>query len=107
VIVQSLWRGLMCVVDGHHVATVGPNIRTAKPSAKFIIHQVAAQHGLQPDDLTGQARFGPLVKARQEAMYRLSKETRLSSSQIGKALGGRDHTTVLYGIARHAERIAA
>ena len=37
----------------------------------------------------------------------MREETDASLPQIGRALGGRDHTTVLYGLKCHAERMAA
>ena len=39
-----------------------------------------------------------MVKARQIAMYILRKEFGMSFVEIGNMLGGRDHTTVMYGV---------
>jgi chromosomal replication initiator protein len=38
-------------------------------------------------------------------MYLLRHETGASLPQIGEALGGRDHTTVMYGVDRIADRL--
>jgi chromosomal replication initiator protein len=38
-------------------------------------------------------------------MYLLRGETNASLPQIGDALGGRDHTTVMYGCEKVAERM--
>lgn len=103
----SLWKGNMCVIDGEYVATMGPCIRRLNRQPMFIIKQVAAQHNLSSADLTGPSRFAHVVKARQEAMYRIRKETKLSTTQIGKVIGGRDHATVLWGVKAHARRLEA
>jgi chromosomal replication initiator protein len=38
-------------------------------------------------------------------MYLLREETGISLVEIGGALGGRDHTTVIYGCEKMAEEI--
>jgi chromosomal replication initiator protein len=38
-------------------------------------------------------------------MYLLRRETGASLPQIGDAVGGRDHTTVMYGVERIADRM--
>lgn len=42
-------------------------------------------------------RSKQVVLPRQIAMYLLRQEAKISLPQIGEALGGRDHTTVIYG----------
>lgn len=68
---------------------------------KDIVDEVCAKHGVTRSEIMGIRRAMKLVAARQEAMYRMSRETSFSLPQIGKRLGGRDHTTVLHGIRRH------
>lgn len=72
-----------------------------------IIWQVAEKHGLSFSDLLSKRRFRPLAWARQEAMWRCANETPSSLPEIGRALGKRDHTTVIHGIRRHEERMRA
>lgn len=69
--------------------------------------EICAAHGIEPGDLTGYRRAQGLMVARQECMWRMREETDASLPQIGRALGGRDHTTVLYGLKCHAARMAA
>ena len=38
-------------------------------------------------------------------MYLLRNETNASLPQIGEALGGRDHTTIMYGIDKVAKEM--
>lgn len=74
-------------------------------SVHSIIHEVAKKHNLTWIEITGAQRHAAFVHARQEIMYRASKETHASLAQIGRTLGNRDHTTVIHGIRRHQERL--
>lgn len=71
---------------------------------KSIIADVARRRRLSVEDLTGPGRWRDLAWARQEAMWLMKRTGKWSLSQIGGALGGRDHSTVIFGIRRHAER---
>jgi chromosomal replication initiation ATPase DnaA len=61
-----------------------------------VLAEVAAAHGFSVMVLRSNWR-GPsqLFAARQEAAKRLRTERGLSLNQIGRFLGGRDHSTVL------------
>lgn len=72
------------------------NRKECTPEA--VIETVADFYSLSPEDLKGPSRHHKLVKPRKIAMYLIRQETNASLPQIGAALGGRDHTTVLYGI---------
>ncbi len=65
-----------------------------------IIGATAAACGLSPTDLVGPSRRQPLVRARQTAMYLCRELTDLSLPKIGRAFGGRDHTTVMHALDR-------
>lgn len=64
------------------------------------IERVAEYFGLTLTDLTGRRRTADVAHARQVAMYLLREEHQLSLPAIGEQLGGRDHSTVSYGIDR-------
>jgi hypothetical protein len=72
-----------------------------------IIFQICAKHGMTMAELCSDQRSKRIVLARHEAMYRMSKETTLSTPQIAKRLGKGDHTTVLHGIKQHKRRMEA
>lgn len=57
-------------------------------------------------DLKSQRRTGPVVRARQVAMYLAKKLTPASLPEIGRRFGGRDHTTVIHAV-RKIEALAA
>ena len=69
---------------------------------KQIVLDVAEQHGVRPERIKSKQRDKQLVRARQRVMYEAFATKRFSASQIGGWLN-RDHSTVLYGIWKHAE----
>lgn len=71
-----------------------------------ITKPIAEAHGVTLADLQGPSKVAHLARARQEVMHSLHKTGRWSSVQIGRFLGGRDHATILYGVRRHAWRMA-
>lgn len=58
--------------------------------------QVAGAFGVTVQNLIGPDRRQEVVLPRQIAMYLLREETKYSLPKIGEAMGGRDHTTVMY-----------
>ena len=62
-----------------------------------IIKKVAETFGVTIERLLSPERSREVALPRQIAMYLLQKDANLSLPQIGNSLGGRDHTTVLYG----------
>ena len=74
-------------------------------SAEQIVEQVAHHFGVGIPALQGRSRSRTVARPRQIAMYLIREETGASLPQIGALLGGRDHTTVLYGCDRIADLI--
>lgn len=72
-----------------------------KEKAKRIRRKVAAKHGLSLTELDCDGRQKPLVRARNEAIYLIARETTLSLPQIGYFFN-REHTTILASIRSHA-----
>ncbi len=70
-----------------------------KVAPKPLISAVASFYGLRAHDLIGNVRKKPVVKARQMAMFLLRSELGLPYGFIGQLLGGRDHSTVIYGVS--------
>ena len=70
----------------------------APPTAERIITVTAAHFETTPADLVGPSRKQPLARNRQIAMYLCRENTDLSLPKIGKAFGGRDHTTVIHAV---------
>lgn len=68
-----------------------------------VVHKVAEVFGVAMDRLLGRERSREVALPRQIAMYLLREEANISLPQIGEALGGRDHTTVMYGCDKVAD----
>jgi len=66
-------------------------------TADRIIAAVAEHFDLDEADLLGRGRSRDVALPRQIAMYLMREETQASLPQIGESLGGRDHTTIMYG----------
>jgi chromosomal replication initiator protein len=62
-----------------------------------IIRRVADAFDISVEHILGRDRSRQIALPRQVAMYLLREEAKISLPQIGEALGGRDHTTVIYG----------
>lgn len=72
-----------------------------------ITREVLLKHELTWTSVISARRHSQLVRARQELMWRLQRETTMSLPQIGRFIGGRDHTTVLHGARQHQKRVDA
>ena len=66
---------------------------------------VARYYGLPVSALEGPRRDRDASAARQVAMHLLHTSLGLSAEEIGARLGGRERTTILYGLRRTAERL--
>lgn len=66
-------------------------------TAKQLIRVVADFYDLKEKDLLDSSRKKEIVRPRQIAMYLLRKELKSSYPAIGRKLGGKDHTTIIYG----------
>lgn len=66
---------------------------------KRILREEAERAGIRPEDILGERRLKKIARARQRCMLRMKEELKMSASSIGRKLG-RDHSTVLHGIAR-------
>jgi len=88
---QAFWRSTQTFIKGC----------TSPPIPKRIIAECLLKHKIKYIDVASARRNVELVACRQEICYRLRHETLFSLPQIGRLLGGRDHTTVLFAIRRH------
>ncbi|MGI6103658.1 MAG: chromosomal replication initiator protein DnaA, partial [Patescibacteria group bacterium] len=78
----------------------GASTRTAHLSPDTIFRTVAEFFSLDLGELLGKRRHKELVYPRQIAMYLMRVEMSASFPKIGKALGGKDHTTVMHGVEK-------
>jgi chromosomal replication initiator protein len=77
-----------------------------RPSARVeigeILSAVSTYYEVPVAELLGQRRTREIAVARQIVMYLARELTTMSLPQIGQALGGRDHTTVMHGCDKMA-----
>ncbi len=91
---------------GAALADLLDNSRRKRITTDAILREVADFYGCDLRALQGRGRSRNIVVPRQVAMYLLREETESSLMDIGKSLGGRDHTTVIYGCDKISEEIA-
>lgn len=68
-----------------------------------ILKLVALQFNVRTTDIRSDKRVRKLSLPRQICMYLLRKHLLMSYPEIGKFMGGKDHTTVLHGVTKIAE----
>jgi len=77
------------------------HIYDKKPPANLTVSEVfdgvCRYYNAKPELVRGKQRDRDIVWPRQVAMYLMREETTASLLQIGAALGGRDHTTIMHG----------
>ena len=64
-----------------------------------VLEAVSGATGIPLERLCGRERCVTVVRPRQAA-YRMIREGGFSSTEIGRVVGDRDHSTVLHGIKR-------
>ena len=64
---------------------------------ELIISVIADQYGVTADDIVSKKRSRDVALPRQIAMYLCRNMTQMSTTNIGRSFGGRDHTTVMHG----------
>ena len=64
---------------------------------ELIISVIADQYGVTAEDIVSKKRSRDVALPRQIAMYLCRNMTQLSTTNIGRSFGGRDHTTVMHG----------
>jgi len=74
--------------------------RRAQPAMGDILALVTAHFDVKLSELQSKRRTAAVVLPRQVAMYLARRITRHSLEEIGTYFGGRDHSTVLYGIEK-------
>lgn len=67
-----------------------------------VLQAVSSYYRIKAAELTGPQRTRGIAFPRQVAMYLLREESKLSLVEVGNYLGGRNHSTVLYGMEKIA-----
>ena len=80
-----------------------PQVKTV--SVEDIKAAIARHFKIAPETLVGRKRTSAIALPRQVAMYLARVLTNMSLADIGAAFGKRDHTTVIHGFDKIAEKV--
>lgn len=61
--------------------------------------------GMSRTEIENEGRQAAVARARHVLMYLLYTDTSLSYPKVGELLGGRDHTTIMHGVAKINEEL--
>lgn len=71
---------------------------------KAILREVSEKYGTTVEAMISRKRQPPNVHARQEAMWRMRMEARMSFPAIGYRFDNRDHSTIMASVSAHEAR---
>ncbi|MEE1200599.1 MAG: chromosomal replication initiator protein DnaA [Christensenellales bacterium] len=74
-------------------------------TADLIIATVAKSYNITPEEILSRKRNREIALPRQIAMYICRELTSMSTTLIGQAFGGRDHTTVMHSCDKICEQM--
>lgn len=74
------------------------NGHSVKKSPVEVIEAVSKYYQIRKRDLLGDSRARPVARPRQILMYILRTELRIPLEEVGRLIGGRDHTTVMHAV---------
>jgi chromosomal replication initiator protein len=78
-----------------------------RPTVDLIIAHVAKFYGLTKEHLLARTHKRAIARPRQIVMFLCRKYTRRSFPDLANRLGGKHHTTILYGAERVSELLAS
>ena len=84
----------------HVLRRLGEDTKTDACGLNEILDAAAQEFGVEPQELLARDRRPTVAKARQVAMYLARELTEHSLPEIGRGIGGRNHTTVLHAVNR-------
>ena len=87
------------------LAGLYPGARAPRRSVQDIQERICEAFGVSMEDLLSTSRAAPVTWPRQVAMYLARELTDQTLPAIGRAFGGRNHTTVMHACRRTADRI--
>lgn len=87
------------------IANADGNLVGGVPTVRRVVETVAQFYGVRWMELCGVCRTQGLVRARHVAIYLARELTGKSFPIIGRAMGGRDHSTTMHGHGRISEML--
>lgn len=86
-------------------AIAGPDAR-AETTPEQALKAVARHYRVADEQILGRGRTAAVAEARQVAMYLLATELGMTPTDTGRALGGRNHSTVIHGVSKIRDAMA-
>ncbi|WP_027720651.1 DnaA ATPase domain-containing protein [Maridesulfovibrio zosterae] len=100
---RELVRKNMDDKDFEHILSNTEEKADESLTPEYVIESVATHFNLKPSDLTGSKRHKMIAHARQISMYLCRELLGISYPALGRAFGGKDHSTVLYSVKKIQE----
>ncbi len=95
--VELAVQALENVYGSGQAAPHRPPVTRTMLTARTVLDGVCRYYNVEIERMQSKQRDREIVWPRQVAMYLMREETDASLLQIGLALGGRDHTTIIHG----------
>jgi chromosomal replication initiator protein len=86
--------------DGYTVKREGDEIVIFRTMSETLLSEASEATGISIPRLRGGERSTPVARARFAIIWTMREHSGLSLPQIGNAIGGRDHTTVMHACRR-------
>ncbi len=101
---HDLWgKPLNAATAAEALADLLPRRRKIDPEK--VLEAVTQAYGITLQELRSKGRAKRIAVPRQVAMYLLRQEAGISLPRIGVLLGGRDHSTIMHGVRKVADRL--
>ncbi len=100
IIAQEIRKTYLNLADAKKLLEKFIQKPTKTTSPQKVLKVISEYFGISLKDLTSNSRKKEIVKPRQIAMFILREELNCSFPFIGKTLGGKDHTTVMYAVEK-------
>jgi chromosomal replication initiator protein len=82
------------------LAPVAPPTDKPHPTPQAVLEAVGHYFDFTPETLAGKSRAKEIAEARHIAMYLLREDAHQRVTDVARLLGGRDHSTVIYGLRK-------
>jgi chromosomal replication initiator protein len=82
------------------LAPVAPPSDKPHPTPQAVLEAVAHYFDLAAETLAGKSRAKEIAEARHIAMYLLREDAHQRITDVARLLGGRDHSTIIYGLRK-------
>jgi hypothetical protein len=101
---KPLWKQKPIAFNDHLIAwQLHRAAKVLSPIPAFI-SEWCASHGTAPEEMTGHSRKATICALRHELIYEIYHRFKVSLPQLGRILGGRDHTTMLNSLRKVEEQ---